>query len=85
MPNLALAQPSGETRMIANPSDNEGQMKVGDTFKLFGKGVTCKVTKTTSNKIRFETASGMIGSFPMDRIAEHLPSDNGKKKSGKKS
>lgn len=61
-------------------------MKVGDSFKLFGKGVTCKVTATTSNKIRFETASGMTGSFPSERIAEHLPSNNdGKKKSGKKS
>ena len=45
---------------------------VGSQFKLFKKGNTCKVTAIEHGKVKFESDSGMTGSFPIAKLDMHV-------------
>ncbi len=47
-------------------------MKIGETFQLFQTGIECNISSINGEKVRFTTKSGMTGSFPTERISEHL-------------
>lgn len=47
-------------------------MKVGQRFKLFGKGSLCQVTAIKGGKVRYQMVGSLItGSFPVERMHEH--------------
>lgn len=51
---------------------NLATFAVGSKFKLFKKGNTCKVTAIENGKVKFESDSGMTGSFPIAKLDMHV-------------
>jgi len=47
---------------------------VGDKFRLFKKGNLCTVTAIQNGKVKFESDSGITGSFPLAKADMHFKS-----------
>lgn len=45
---------------------------VGDKFRLFKKGNLCTVTAIQNGKVKFESDSGITGSFPLAKADMHF-------------
>jgi hypothetical protein len=60
------------TLIIALSHGGNPMCAVGDKFRLFKKGNLCKVTAIKNGTVKFESDSGITGSFPLAKADMHF-------------
>lgn len=71
-PSPHMVKPMSAAKKKKKSLSNLQTFGVGSTFKLFKKGNTCKVVAVENGKVKFESDSGMTGSFPIAKLGMHV-------------